>query len=219
MNVEEFRRLHLKAAIARFKTQQEFADALGYERSYVNQMLKRKNMGRKVARKIERILGYEPDSFDQNPHLRPLPTLAEPKPSYEPIMPLVPILGTIGLPEGTSYAIPSPGEPSEDYLPSPAHDGAAYALRVVGDELAPRAFDGTFLVAYPSASWDSGDPVIVRLHGGRSFAKQVVYRREDDIALQEFIPTMKGHIHWSRADIAFVHLVIAVFHRKSIDWR
>lgn len=206
--------------MARFKTQQDFADAAGIDKSYMNQLLKDKNMGRKVARKIERNLGYEPDSFDQNPHVRPLQTVAEAQPNNEPFMGSVPILGTIGLPEGTNYRIPLPGEPpSVDYLPSPTYDWGAYGLRVVGEHLAPRAFDGTYLIVYPTAACDSGDPVIVRRQDGRSFAKQILYRREDEIALQEFIPTTKGHIHWSRADIAFIHLVIAVFHRKSIHWR
>lgn len=71
----------------------------------------------------------------------------------------------------------------DGFLNWPSADPAAYALRCVGDSLAPRVRHGEFIVMEPGSDPIAGDEVLVRRKGGGVMVRELVAIRDGMVKL------------------------------------
>lgn len=62
---------------------------------------------------------------------------------------------------------------SDEYVPFHGRDSNAFALRVVGDSMAPRYKHGEFIVACPNRAYTQGQYVYAALKDGRKLVKEL----------------------------------------------
>lgn len=93
----------------------------------------------------------------------------------------VPVVGEIrGAGERVGLTLHSVPSASVDF---PTVDRDAYALRVMGDELAPRYRPGEFLVLEPSFGPQPGEDVLVRCKNGKVHLRVLAWKRDDMLQL------------------------------------
>lgn len=66
----------------------------------------------------------------------------------------------------------------DGYLDMPSSDPNAYAIRCVGDSMAPRIEDGEYVIVEPNREVKNGDEVLVRATDGRVMVKKFLYERD-----------------------------------------
>lgn len=87
-------------------------------------------------------------------------------------------------------------------------DAAAYGLRVRGDQMAPAIRDGWYVVVSPNSKPTVGEYVAIELKTGDKMIRELLYERDDSIAVSEVNGSVRRTIQTS--DIAHLHAVSAV---------
>ena len=67
MDVNDFRREHLKRYVGQFSLDHEAAEALQRSPSQISQLLRNKDMGKNLARSLEKLAGAEEGAWDKPP--------------------------------------------------------------------------------------------------------------------------------------------------------
>lgn len=127
MDIKEIRRVNLMRLIAEYESQQALADAVDVTPAVFSQIInKRRNIGEKMARKIEAKLGKPANWFD-TPHKKNGKVRLEKTRSVR-----VPVIGW----DQVEQIIGSdqPFEPS-DYIVLPLTETQAYCLIIDGDSM------------------------------------------------------------------------------------
>ncbi len=103
----------------------------------------------------------------------------------------------------------------EAYVEQSSKNPRCYALRVIGNSMAPRMVEGDCVVCDPDAEPYPGLEVVVTTATGECMVKRLAYHRAGEIALDSI-----GHgydrIVLSDADIALMHPVISIATPASI---
>jgi phage repressor protein C with HTH and peptisase S24 domain len=96
----------------------------------------------------------------------------------------IPVSGTVkGGPDGFLEGSQYPPDHGEGYIETWARDRMAYALRVIGDSMAPRYRAGEFIVVTPSIEAMPGMDVVVCLKDGRKLLKNLGWKRVNTVQL------------------------------------
>lgn len=94
-----------------------------------------------------------------------------------------------------------------------SRDPLAYAIRCVGNSMAPRIQSGEFVIAEPSVEAIPGDEVVVEDFEGRRMVKRFLYQRDGCIHLasvnEDFQPIVIDD-----KDVKSIHPVLAIVPKK-----
>ena len=85
---------------------------------------------------------------------------------------------------------------------------AAYAVRVHDESMRPALKPGHLLYVDPTRPVKSGDLVIIQLHDGQAFIKELVRRTEKAVICAQFNPAQE--LKYLPAKIKSVHLVVQI---------
>ena len=133
--------------------------------------------------------------------------------------PSIPVVGTAQLgPEGYWEETQHPVGYGDGSVLWVSTDSNAYALKCVGDSMAPRIRHGEFVIVEPNHSIIPGDEVLVRTTDGRSMIKVFLYERDGMIYLNS-INDQYGNTCLSRDTVEKIHYVAgiakAALHRNT----
>ena len=127
----------------------------------------------------------------------------------------VPVVGTAQLGDnGFWEELEFPVGHGDGYITYPAKDPQTYALRVRGDSMRPRIKSGEFIVAEPHTPPQPGDDVVVKTKSGRSMVKELLYMRDNEVALGSINQDHKT-ITIPLTDIESIHYVAAIIPRGA----
>lgn len=104
---------------------------------------------------------------------------------------------------------------TDGFLNWPTSDAAAYALRCVGEAIAPRVRHGEFIVLEPGADPIAGDEVLVRHKDGRVIVRELVAIRDGMVKLLSINDGKSILI--SMDEIDAIHFVAGIARRAM--WR
>ena len=183
--VREHRRANMLLLIERLpgvdkdKTQKAFAEKAGIPPAYVSQIAQEfREMGDKVARRIEKNFGLERGQMD-SPNLGEFeigPQVTQPRGA--------PIVGRAMLGED-GYFVEEEYPPGhgDGIVPHHSRDQNAYALRVVGESMAPAIKSGWLVVIEPNSQPVVGEYVHVLTKKGQHMIKQLLSMKRDTVSL------------------------------------
>jgi len=176
------RRQNLINLIGKYPTQQAFADTIGVTNGYVSQLVRgHREIGEKIARKIEAILGL-PDLFlDIESNLG----YNNANGSFQETIKLgrftrVPVIGMIR-PNGNVWEGLEMNSQGSGFINYPTKDVKAYAIRCTGDALKPRIKDGEYVIIEPEMPVLSGDEVAILSLEGKYIMQTFEYIRENKL--------------------------------------
>lgn len=119
-----------------------------------------------------------------------------------------------GGPDGYISIHDFPPEHSDGWIVLPSQDPDAYALRVRGDSMRPRIKSGEFILVEPSFEALPGDDVVVKFNDGNAVAKELLWIRDDEIALGSInngVPPMTRPL----SSVLTIHRIAAIIPRGS----
>lgn len=228
MNNKEIRKQNLRFLLGKFlienptKGKKDFAELCDTDPAVLSQVLrittpdKEKNIGDKLARKIEIKLALGNGWLDKPNWLTP-----EDKNTLSPDQE-EPIVSVTNNDSGLNKTIPVRGEVLPDetgtitaidqlngVLEFTSNDLTSYALRIKGDSLWPRINSGEFIVIEPLTVLHSGDEVFVRLQDGQSLIKKITYIRDDEYQFLS-INTAQRPLTIQKNEIAQLHHISAI---------
>ena len=127
----------------------------------------------------------------------------------------IPVVGVAQLNDNAKWTeIEHPTDFKGGIIDFPTRDKNAYALKCIGDSMAPRIRDGEFVVIEPNTEPQPGDDVLLKATDGRVMVKTFLYKREDKIHLISVNNAHPPHsIHISEVDK--MHYVLAAVRRPS----
>ncbi len=194
--MSDVRRNNLKAIAEKYKSQKELAEAIGLNPAQLNQLIvdrgsdseggnkRYRNIGEKLARKIEAKLGLE-DLFLDKPCFNKNFYYSSESNSHEIKLgrfTRVPVIGSISFScndWGSLVCMNSKQE--EGIITYPTRDLSAYAIRCKGDGLRPRIKDGEYLIIEPEMKVNSGDEVLIKNNAGEMLVKEFLYSRDENL--------------------------------------
>jgi phage repressor protein C with HTH and peptisase S24 domain len=195
MDYHEIRRQNLEILIREAGSQSELAERVGTDSSYLSTVKNKRmtqggtprGLGDEMARRMEEAMDKPPYWMDQ-PHD---PGAGEEAGAYalgeaEQLQgwSTVPIVGTAQLGDcGYWYELEYPKGHGDGHLNVPSRAPEAYALRVRGDSMAPAIRDGWYVVVEPNTDPSPGEYVLVQTTDGRSMVKELLWQRNDQVAL------------------------------------
>lgn len=184
----------------------------------INDMLAgRKAFGEKVARAME--AAYNPSRtpgwLDGN--VEP-PRPADAHRFRPPIE--VPVVGTTqgGPPDRLWDELCYPVGYSDEYLEVSTPDQHAYALRVVGNSMAPRIMEGEWLLVEPSKEVYPGDDVVVKTVDGEVMVKRLISDRDGRLVLASINEAFQ-QITIPTSNVVFLHYVGGIHPARSAKQR
>jgi phage repressor protein C with HTH and peptisase S24 domain len=134
------------------------------------------------------IKGFPPERINHNwlrdeigamiPAAQPLEHAGE-----MPTTTFVPVVGTAKMGDCGYYEEISTMGAGDGYIATYSKDQNAYALRVRGDSMAPAIRDGWYVVVEPNSTPSVGEYVLVKLKEGQRMVKELLYQRQDSIAV------------------------------------
>lgn len=179
----------------------EFARQMGILEAHYSQIkYGRRRVGPIIARRVEQNARLEPGSMD---------TESVPQDTLNGAY----IEGVLTAGNSGGYAIREPA--AKEYLAMPRHEATAYFVRVGDQHLAPRVLAGEYLLVYPTADCDPGSDILVGLKNGQRLAKRLLYQRDGELGFEE-INEPGSRLLYPVTDIAFLHLIVAVFCFKNV---
>lgn len=96
----------------------------------------------------------------------------------------VPVVGTAKMGDCGYYEETSTMNGAGDgFIATYSKDENAYALRVRGDSMVPAIRDGWYVVVEPNSTPSVGEYVLVKLKDGQRMVKELLYQRQDSIAV------------------------------------
>lgn len=181
---KEVRRLNLVALAQKFKTLKALAEETASDAGHLSQVKNRtRNMGDDVARRFERRLHKPPGWMDSQHGVK------EETPVYDSQVPVsdyraAPVVGIAKLGEdGFFDEMGFPIGAGDGFIDAPSRDPDVYALRVKGDSMNPAIRDGWYVVIEPNSRCVVGEYVVAALKDGRKMVKELLWEREDSVAL------------------------------------
>jgi len=132
----------------------------------------------------------------------------------------VPAVGTTqaGPPDRLWQELNYPVGYSDQYLEVATPDPHAYALRVVGNSMAPRIMEGEWLMVEPSSEAQPGYDVVVRTTDGKVMVKRLASRHNDAILLESINEAFQ-RITLMAHEIDFMHPIGGIFPPRAIKQR
>lgn len=130
----------------------------------------------------------------------------------------VPVVGfVIASPHGDGYFTDGdyPVGHGESYVRWPTTDPNAYAVRVRGDSMQPRARPGEVIVVEPNRMPQAGEDVIVRCRDGRKMIKQLLWQRDGEVTLGS-INSAHSNVTIQLTDIESIHFIAAIVQRPNV---
>jgi len=88
----------------------------------------------------------------------------------------------------------------------PAKHHYVYAMRMIGDSMAPRVMAGEWLVIEPSQPIEPGDDVVVKTMAEEVMVKRMVSQRDGEIILASVNDEFE-RITVAAEDVVFIHFV------------
>ena len=104
---------------------------------------------------------------------------------------------------------------SDEYIDFPAKGRHVYALKVVGDSMAPRILEGEAVIVDPDSEPATGEEVIVRLINGDVMVKTLAAIRDDKIFLDSF-NNGYSRMTFPLQEVFSIHPVIGVARSSKI---
>lgn len=205
-SVQEWRRKRLASAAEKQGGKAELGRALGYkDGAFVGQMLRgERPITEKTVSALEAIRGYA-GWFGGGPAAElKLSVIAahgvsEPQPEYAGQVAnirSIAVVGTARMGDNGFYeeisAVVGAGDGTIDVF---TKDPGAYALRVRGDSMMPAIRDGWYVVVEPNAQPTVGEYVLVKLRNGQKMVKELLYRRQDSIAVMSVNGDVRRTLH------------------------
>ena len=96
----------------------------------------------------------------------------------------VPVVGMAKmLDDGYYEEISTMDGAGDGFIATYSKDKNAYALKVRGDSMAPAIRDGWFVVIEPNSAPTVGEYVLVKLKDGQRMVKELLYQRQDSVAV------------------------------------
>lgn len=194
MDIAEVRRRNARLLATECGTDAEFARRIARSPGQVNAIIGpnwTRDIGKRLARHIERSF-VKPDFWLDEPHFLDYgidSTEANGGEVMESGPPVgtykaAPVVGTAELgPEGYWTELEHPVGHGDGVVDIPSRDPNVYALRVVGDSMAPAIRSGWIVVVEPSRELVPGEFVLVVTRDGRSMVKEFIADLGDDIYL------------------------------------
>lgn len=190
-----------------------FSEAMEMENpSLVSRLLSsnpstRKNIGRALARDIEKVAGKPINWLDAAHGSNRNSGKDEPPPGYH----WPPIVGTAQLgDDGYWLELNFPTGHGDGFVLYPSRDPNSYALRCKGDSMRPRIKPGEFVVVEPNHAFLPGDEVVLRAKDGRVMVKVFNFERNGIIEVSSINEDHKP-ISIERDQIQVIHYVAGFF--------
>lgn len=181
-DIDEIRYKNLATLIERhggaaYGRKKRFADKCNMNPAYVSQLTNKvRNIGKQVAREIEKALGLEKGWMDQHhyaAHSTDKPTqksIREPEPAQEynaQILPQtnqIPVVDMVAAGDWTETTDPYPVGDAESWELCPVpHGENTFAVRISGESMLPKFEDGEIVFCDPSRQPENKDYVIAKL--------------------------------------------------------
>ncbi|MFD1876450.1 helix-turn-helix domain-containing protein [Vibrio chagasii] len=128
----------------------------------------------------------------------------------------IPIVGTTQAgPDKEWFNLDFPAGFGDGYIDFPAKGRHVYALKVVGDSMAPRILEGEAVIVDPDSDPATGEEVIVRLNSGDVMVKTLAAIRDGKIFLDSF-NNGYSRMTFPLSEVATIHPVIGVARSSKI---
>lgn len=127
----------------------------------------------------------------------------------------IPIVGTTtGGTGGYWEELGYPQGHGDGHLEAASHDRNAYALRVQGNSMSPRMFEGEYILVEPNHACHPGDEVVVQTKDGQIMVKMLVSRRNGQITLGSI--SNDERLVFNLDELHAMHYVAGVFRAGSV---
>ncbi len=128
----------------------------------------------------------------------------------------IPIVGnTQAGPDKEWFNLDFPVGFGDSYIDFPAKGRNVYALKVVGDSMAPRILEGEAVIVDPDSEPATGEEVIVRLENGDVMVKTLAAIRNGQIFLDSF-NNGYSRMTFPLSEVSCIHPVIGVARSSKI---
>jgi phage repressor protein C with HTH and peptisase S24 domain len=135
----------------------------------------------------------------RQPHTQVVPETEQPR--------RVKVVGTARLlPNGSWTDTESDCDGAVDWQ---SDDPEAYAVRIIGDSLHPRIRSGEFVVCEPGHEVVAGDEVVVSVHDGSCYVRELAYQRGGQIAFNG-LTNGHGRMTLDESDIKSIHFIAGI---------
>jgi len=105
---------------------------------------------------------------------------------------------------------------SDEYVDFPCGNKKVYALKVVGDSMAPRILEGEAVIVDPESEPATGEEVVVRINDGTVMVKTLAAIRDGNVFLDSYNQGYNRIVH-KKESIEFIHSVIGVARSSRIN--
>lgn len=128
----------------------------------------------------------------------------------------IPIVGnTQAGPDKEWFNLGFPDGFGDGYIDFPAKGRNVYALKVIGDSMAPRILEGEAVIVDPDSEPATGEEVIVRLESGDVMVKTLAAIRDNQIFLDSF-NNGYSRMTFPLSEVSMIHPVIGVARSSKI---
>lgn len=128
----------------------------------------------------------------------------------------IPIVGnTQAGPDKEWFNLDFPVGFGDSYIDFPAKGRNVYALKVIGDSMAPRILEGEAVIVDPDSEPATGEEVIVRLESGDVMVKTLAAIRDGQIFLDSF-NNGYSRMTFPLSEVSCIHPVIGVARSSKI---
>lgn len=212
MDTQEIRRKRLQLLIDKNYDgkQSVFIAETGTNQGELSALLSgRRTFGERKARKIEKLATVEEGWLDRHEDIPPekIPVTSE---AHARIS-VIPIVGSAKLGDQENYFVDLeyPVGNGDGGILFSTQDKNAYALRCIGDSMAPRIKHGEFVIVEPNKQYLPGDEVVVKDKNGRVMVKTYKYSR-DGMSYFESINQVYGSFGILNSEIEKIHYIAGI---------
>lgn len=213
-DIASIRRDNLRALVKKSGGQASFAKKIDMELSQLSQIIgpnPTRNIGSRLARKIEKLVGLIYGDLDAVEMETPVTNGVSRRE--------IPVVGTTQA--GPDHHWEELGYPvgfGEEYIEHNSPDPHAYVLGVRGNSMAPKISEGEYVLVEPSLRAVPGDYVVAKLKSGEVLTKIFRSDFETEIILESFNHGYSPMII-KKDEIEFIHPVSAIFMKRSVRKR
>lgn len=221
MNVYEIRQRRLSQLLHEMYDNKKSALAkrLDIQASYLSRFSakrkeNRRNIGDKLARRIESVSGKTIGWMDRDVDQNDTTDMASHDSALEParldFIARIPVLGnTQAGRDGYWYEEADHPASAAEHIDAPSRDSSAYGLRIRGRSMWPRMREGDVLSISPVAECFPGDYVVIRTWGGETLVKELVVCRHNEVILNS-LGDQEPRIALPVDSIELMHKVAAI---------
>lgn len=186
-------------------TQEQVADAVGVTKVTISKWERGMELSLSNAAKLCRALGVSIDDLLYGEDL-----------GHAVACSRIPIVGTTQAgPSKEWFDLGFPVGWSDEYVDFPSKAPNTYALKVVGDSMAPRILEGEAVLVDPNIEPVTGEEVVVKLSTGEVMVKTLAAVRNGQVYLDSY-NNGYARIVKPSGEIKFMHSVIGVARSSRI---